>query len=301
MKKITITAAFLASLFLIASCTPKKLATNVIGKISYDGIKSLEDEEDVRFAREASPALIKTLEVLRYGNLNNKDTLILLSKAYGQYTFGFLEEDMLALKKDSERYKRARERADLFYKRGREYGIAALTTKASMKKAFNAPFPEFQKAVNGLNKSYVPALFWTAFNWIGWLNLNLSDPSAAADLPRIEAMVKRALELDPDFNYGSVHVLIATINAARPKMLGGNLELSRTEFEKAISVEPNYLMTKVMFAQYYARQALDVELFEKTLTEVMEAKPEALPGQRLANELAKRRAKVLIGLKGELF
>ncbi|HPQ80769.1 MAG TPA: TRAP transporter TatT component family protein, partial [bacterium] len=270
------------------------------GKVAWDGIAAVESEQDVEFARESAPALIKTLEVLRSGNKRDFRSLVLISQSYGQFAFGFLEEDMLRLPVEDAKYKAARERAALFYGRGRDFGIAALVTRG-MGKAFKSPFPEFKAALRRLGKKDVPALFWTSFSWAGHLNLNLDDPASIADLPRIEAMIDRAIELDPGFYFGSALAMKGVIASARPAMLGGRPNEARASFEKAMRAAPGYLMTKVLFAQYFARQQMDEELFGSLLREVLAADAAALPEQRLANELAKRRASLLLGMQKKLF
>jgi len=292
---------FLIPAIHLTACSTKKMATNVIGKISTDGMTALECEEDVAFARESALPLLKTLEVLRHGNTKDRVTLVLLSKAYAEFVFGFLEDDMLRYRKDSKEYKEARRRADLFYRRGKEYGIAALIESRAMHRAFKSPFQQFNKALSKLGKKYAPALFWTAFNWAGWLNLNADDPTAIINLPRIEAMVRRVIELDSNFYYGSAHALLATLASSRPKMLGGDPELANREFHVAMNIAPDYLMTKVLFAQYYARQVQDEDLFQSSLDEVLAADVTNFPQQRLVNELAKRRAELLLGMKKKFF
>lgn len=291
----------LLTLIFSQSCGMKKMATNVIGKIATDGMVALEGEEDVSFARQTAPSLIKTLEVLSYGNPEDTTSLVLLSQSYGQYAFGFLEEDMLADSSNTGSLEKTKTQADLFYRRGRDFGIKALSRDKSMRAAMNAPFPEFKKAVGRQNKKKISALFWTAFNWANTLNLNLDDPQAIADLPRIEALIDRVIELDPDFYYGSAHALKGVIAAMRPKMLGGDPELSAREFDKAFKDAPDYLMTRVLRAQYLARQMQDASAFRTLLTDVLEADAAALPAQRLANELAKRRARLLLAAEKKLF
>ena len=299
MKKLAaVSLAVLVSLF--SSCSMKGMATNVIGKVASDGMAAVEGEEDVLFARESAPPLIKTLEVLRSGNPRDYRSLVLLSQSYGQYAFGFLEEDMLRLAPESAEYRDARDRADLFYRRGREYGIAALSVRG-MTKAFKSPFPEFKKAVGRLGKRDIPALLWTSFNWANYLNLHLDEPAVIADLARIEAMVDRILELDPGFYCSSARSLKGVILSMKPKMLGGKPEEARAYFEKAMEASPNYLMTKVLFSQYFARSQQDSALFKSSLEEVTGADATAMPEQRLANELAKRRAKLLLGMHKKLF
>ena len=299
MKRIWL-FVMLVSFALSPSCSVKKMATGVVGKVAYDGMVAVEGEEDVAFARESAPPLIKTLEVLRSGNTRDYYSLVLLSQSYGQFAFGFLEEDMLRLPQESAEYKAARDRADLFYRRGREFGIAALVTRG-MEKAFKSPFPEFKAALRKLGKKEVPALFWTSFSWAGYLNLHLDDPASIADLPRIEAMIDRVIELDPGFYCGSAYAFKGIISSMRPPMLGGKPEAARDSFERAMQAAPDYLMTKVLFAQYYARQRQDAALFSSMLSEVLAADAAAMPNQRLANELAKRRAKILLGMQKKLF
>jgi tetratricopeptide (TPR) repeat protein len=294
-------AIILPLLLIQQACGMKSMATHVISGIATDGMVALEGEEDVEFARQTAPALIKTLEVLRHGDLKDKRALTLLALSYGQFTFGFLEEDMLRFSEGSTEQARAERRADLFYRRGREYGIAALSRRRSMRTAFKSPFNTFKRRLRRTGKGDVPALFWTAFNWGLWTNLHRDDPSAIVDIPRIRAMIERVIELDPEYYYGSAHTFRGVLAASRPKALGGDPELAREEFTKALGLAPNYLMTKVLFAQYYARQVNDVHLFEGLLNEVLKADASDLPEQRLANELAQRRARILLDLKRRLF
>ncbi len=292
---------FILAVFFLVSCSPKKMATNVIGDISTSGMIALEDEEDVAFAKDASPALIKTLEVLRGGNPKDPTILTLLSKAYGQYTFGFTEEEMLSLEKTDPAYERLRARAELFYRRGKEYGIGSLIHKSGMKRAFKSSFQDFEKEIKKLGKKDVPALYWTAFNWANWLNLNLDDPSAIVDVPRVEAMIKRVIEISPDYNFGTAQAMLGVLEISRPKMLGGNPKKSLEHFEKAMSANPNYLMTKVLFAQFYAKATMNKDLYKSTLQEVLSADPSAISNQRLAGEMAKRRAKLLLDKRHSQF
>lgn len=284
------------------SCSAKKMATNVIGDIGERGMIAIESEQDVEFAKQASLPLIKTLEVLRYGNPSDSTTLNLLSKAYGQYAFAFLEQDLLTYKEGSPEYEKAKLRMDLFYKRGKEYGIAAIISKHSyMKKAFKSHFKTFEKTLTKMSKSDVDILFWTAFNWANWLNLNKDDPTAIVNLPRIEAMAKRVVELDDNFYFGSAHTLIGTIAVSRPQMLGGNPSLSKEEFMKAEKIAPDYLMSKVLYAQHYARMQNDKNLFVQTLDSIEDLPIGDSPRMRLSNEIAKLRAKLLLNKTKQYF
>ena len=54
------------------------------------------------------------------------------------------------------------------------------------------------------------------------------------------------------------------------------------------------------FAEYYARYALDQELFERTLRSVLAAEP-AVPAFTLMNAVAQTRARALLAQMDDLF
>lgn len=295
MRKRRILIAVVAVALVFSGCGVKKLATATIGKLATDGTTILESEQDLELARNSTPTLILTLEVLARGNPNDKKMLTLLARSYGQYAFGFLEEDILRYKDaDKPAYQKAYDRADIFYKRGRDYGLSALWQKKTLQKTLSLPQDAFERELGKFGKRQVPALFWTAFCWGNWINLHRDDVEIFAEIPRVEAMVKRVLKLNATYYYGSAHSFLGSLASSRPAMLGGNQKLAEDEFRAAIGVNGDYLMTKVLFAQYYAVQYQDKALFDKLLNEVQVADVKALPEQRLANELAKRRAAILM-------
>lgn len=299
MKRLIIVAVALA--LASTACGMKKMTTGIIGGISQDGMVAVEGEQDVEFARESMPALIKTLEVLRYGNPRDPKILAVLSKAYGSFAFGFVEQELLAAKEGSAEWERARARAELFYARGRDYGIESLSSDSGMRSAMKGPFPEFQRALRGLGRKRIDALFWAAFNWANWINLNRDDPTAVVAMPKIQAMIDRVIELDSNYYYGSAHAFKGVIACSRPAMLGGDMALAQQEFSAAMGAFPGYLMNRVLYAQYFARQHNDPALFRSELAEVKSADPAALPDQALSNKLAIQRADLLLKKEKELF
>jgi hypothetical protein len=87
-------------------------------------------------------------------------------------------------------------------------------------------------------------------------------------------------------------MLLGTIYSSQGKAMGGNPEAAKKYFDEAIAATGGkYLLTKVMMARYYAVVTQDRPLFESTLKAVLATSDDVWPDQRLANELAKRRAK----------
>jgi hypothetical protein len=89
-------------------------------------------------------------------------------------------------------------------------------------------------------------------------------------------------------------MFFGVILASRSKMLGGDPEKAREYFETCLRItNGRFLMAKVYFAQYYARQAQDRELFVRLLTEVTEA-DDWPKDMSLMNLVAQRKARALL-------
>jgi hypothetical protein len=111
----------------------------------------------------------------------------------------------------------------------------------------------------------------------------------------LEATMQRTLELDDSFYHGSPHLLMAVYLAARPDIIGGNIDKAKEHFDKAFSLGADKLLSaKVLFARYYAVRLGDRVLFAKTLQEVTDAPVDGVPELTLANTLAKQKAREML-------
>lgn len=289
----------------VATCTPKKIASDITAQIMAGGSPAFEMDPDADLAETTGITMIKMIEAFQYDNPNNKTLNILLARSYANYAFGFLEWNMLRTRNDEtkrELYDINLERAKRFYETGKRMGLSTLNKSGAFKSALAKDLDSFKKVLRGYGKGSVPKLFWTAFSWGGSINLNKDSPQAIIEFPKVEAMMQRVLELDEFYFYGGPHLFFAVSFGSRPAMFGGNLEKSKEHFEKAVGAyQRKFLMALVMYAQVYAVQAQDPALFDSLLSEVVAADPAAMPEQRLANELAVRRAKWLLGNKSQFF
>ena len=85
-------------------------------------------------------------------------------------------------------------------------------------------------------------------------------------------------------------------------MLGGNPDISRAHFEKALRItHGKFLMVYVYYARSYAVQTQNQALFEELLNTVMTTPIDVLPEFRLGNAIAKEKAKLLLAKKDDLF
>ncbi len=285
------------------ACSTKRIAARVMGNIAQHGMIAIESETDTLFARQALPALIKNIEVIHQGNPKNKSSLLILSKAYGQYAFGFLEMDLLALSKDDqyiEQQIQLRQRIATMYARGKDYGMALLHQQSNQ--SFQRiKINDLRRALKKMNKKHVDALFWTAFNWAGWINMNLQHPKAILDAFKVEWMLDRIIELAPDYYHASAYTLKAVMAAAKPSILGGQPQKAKQLFDKAFALAPTYAMHRTLYAQYYCTRIQNMTLFTSTLASLPPNNATIPKNEHLANALAKARSRILLNNHQLLF
>jgi len=278
-------------LLLFAGCSLKKSATTMTAKIVTDGMKAVESETDLWIAKDSIVPMVKTLEVFSAGDPDNQKFLALMSKVYGNVAFGFFEPKYLSV--PSKEKPVWRERIERYYKKGSDAGMRSLSRRFG--KGINGSIMEFEKAVSKAKQKDLMLLFWTAFDLGNLVNLNKSDITSVASMPKVSALIDKVVEIDRGFGYGSALAFQAAILASRPKMLGGNPEKAQEIFEEAVLVQDgNYLMSKVMFAEWYAIPRGDKALARKLLKEVVDSDPYVLKEQALANKLAIERAEILM-------
>jgi TRAP transporter T-component len=106
---------------------------------------------------------------------------------------------------------------------------------------------------------------------------------------------------DPNFYYGAGDRILGTYYAKAPAAFGGDLDLSLNHFNMSLKIEPNYLGTKVLMAQYYCPKAQDKELFIQLLNEVIAADPDSIPEIRAEQVLDQANAQKLLDQVDDLF
>ena len=268
------------------------------------GAPAFEEESDLELAEQAIGGNLKVLEGLLKSDPHNRTLLTLLAKSYGGYSFAFIEDQYEALKyKDEEKASHYKKRASQFYMRGRDYAFRILFDENSdFKEALTSNFETFKSVLQDFNGGDVEALFWGAYNWGNWVNMNLHEPEAIADAPRMELMMARVLELNPAFYYGGPELFYGVYYGGRPAMLGGNVKKAKNHFEKSLKLtERKFLISQVLYAQYFAVQTQDKMLYRKLLEEVVSAKDDILPEQNLITQLAKKKAHRLLENQRRLF
>jgi tetratricopeptide (TPR) repeat protein len=253
-------------------------------------------ESDLDLAREASPGQIKTAEGFLAADPENHILLEVVTRGYIEYAFGFLEDDIDAMPDDpkhaADRERLIKRTTDLYDRAlGFALRLVALEDK-NFKDAFSKDVTATEAEIKKLDKDAAPGLFYTGLALASAINLNRNDVARVVDLPKAIALIKRAYQLDPTFANGQPAMTMGVITGAQGKAMGGDPDASKKYFEEAIAASGGkYLMAKVMMARVYAVTAQDRPLFEKLLKEVIDAPANIYPEYRLANEVAKKKAR----------
>jgi len=273
----------------LSGCSSRRLAVQFVLPLISSQIISMQEERDADFAEKAIPASLKMLEGLAKEDPENIWILQKLAEGFCGYAFSYLE--------DSEP-----DRASELYFRGKDYAFRALEIQSNGKVWSGLSLDEWSKRLAEVTPLQQPALFWAGQCWGSWLSLNLDSVEALSGLPRIGGMMNRAVELDPEFYYAGPHLFLGAFYGGRSLMLGGNPDKAKNHFEQALKItEGKYLLISFLYAKIYAVQNQDRNLFKTQLGKVLEASVDVLPEQRLANQIAKRKAAVLLGGIDELF
>ena len=280
---------FLCLPFLLPACLPnKKLTVGATATLLEGVAKASSKQSDLRILREGMPAYLMLIDGMIQAWPDNGRLLIAGAQSYSSFASLFVEDQ-------------DKEYANLLYARGRQYALRSLEMRG-FKDPLQRPFDDFKGGLKRLGKKDVPILFWTATCWANWIRLNLDSMEALSELPRVESMMKRTLDLDEGFYYGSPHLFMGIWYASRPKIAGGDLKKAQEHFLKALDLgQGKFFMAYVYYASYYARKTMDKELFISTLQKVLETPAETSPDLTLVNTVAKRQAKELLSHVEEYF
>jgi hypothetical protein len=279
----------LCLLILPSACLPnKKLTVGATATLLEEVARASSKQSDLRILREGMPAYLMLIDGMIQAWPDNDRLLMAGAQSYSSFASLFVDDH-------------DKEYANSLYTRGKHYALRSLEMRG-FKEPLQRPFDDFKQALKRLGKKDTPYLFWAATCWANWIRLNLDSIEALSELPRVEWMMNRVLEVDEGFYYGGPHLFMGIWFASRPKIAGGDLQMAREHFLKALDLgQGKFLMAYVYYAKYYAQKMMDRELFVSTLQKVLETPAETSPDLILANTVAKKEAKELLGHVGDYF
>jgi tetratricopeptide (TPR) repeat protein len=273
---------FLLLLPLLSGCIASALQD-----VSDSVANGILDQNDVHIVREGLPAYLLMTDGLIAENPDDIGLLISGAKLYA-----FFSSDLI---KDNTRTRKLTEKA-------RHYAQRALCLKEPKLCSINTlSYEFFTPALHHIDKNAQHELYTYGLTWIAWLKARSRDWNAIADRPKIEALFERVLALDESFDFGRGHYYLGLLRSQLSPGLGGNPEIGKTHFERAIELSHSQdLAVKVALARYYARMIYDRNLHDKLLQEVLQADPN-VSGLTLSNTMAQQEAQRLLDESSSYF
>jgi tetratricopeptide (TPR) repeat protein len=269
---------------LLTSCSMKEQMVRSMDPIMEDMSSVVNMSNDVDLIRDGLPASLIQMDGFIKSAPNNK-LLLKAAESYFGYAFSFVEDVN-------------KPRASALYLKARDYALRALKKY----RQFDEQAPDLNDMLANCGKQDVPALYWAAGSWMAWIALNVDNPEAMMDIPKVEAMIQRVIELDETYYYGMAHAMLGSFYASQPRNMGGDPEKANKHFQKAFNISGSKLLAaQLMYAKFYAVQIQDKALFVKTLSEIIATPVNFFPERNLANEVTKRKAKDLLEKVDTLF
>ena len=295
--------ALLASLLpaLASGCSIKRFAVNKLGDALAESGSSYASDDDPDLVRDASPFALKMIESLIEQSPRHRGLLLAAASGFTQYAYGFVREDADEMEdRDLAAAAALRLRARRLCLRARDYGLRGLAvTHADFAERLRADRPAALAEAAGRD---VPLLYWTAASWGAAISLSKDDPDMVADLGTVEGLIRRALDLDPDYDGGALHELLITYEGGRSDAMGGSVERAREHFERAVALSRGRrASTFLALAESVSIRNQDRGEFETLVRQALAVDPDADPEHRMVNLVMQRRARWLLARTDALF
>ena len=159
-----------------------------------------------------------------------------------------------------------------------------------------------KNAVKQARKADVPLLYWSAAATGAWIGLSKDSPAAVAQVPRVEALIDRALELDEAWDAGAIHTFLISYELNRAQRNGDPVARARAHFKRAVELsQGKQAGPYVALAESVCVSAQDRAEFERVLQQALAIDVEARPEWRLSNVVMQQRARWLLSRTDQLF
>jgi predicted anti-sigma-YlaC factor YlaD len=284
---------------LLGACSIRGMAISAMA----DGLSAtggtFGSDDDPELVRAATPFALKTLEALLAERPDHPGLLLAAARGFTQYTYAFVETDAVLLEDDDPaRSRQGLDRARRLYSRARDYGLRGLEAGRPGATAALGASPE---AANAFGRDQLELLYWTAAAWGAAISLGMEDPALIADFPVVQALARRAAELDPDWDQGALHDLLIALESV-PELMGGSEARARAHFRRSLELSGGQKAGPyVALAGGLAVARQDRAEFESLLAAALAVDPDAEPALRLANLIAQKRARHLLARADRLF
>jgi predicted anti-sigma-YlaC factor YlaD len=246
--------------------------------------------------------MLKIMEQLASGLPTHKGIREALARGFTSYSVAFIQEEgdrlnETAVDKARQVYARSRKLSLRAYK----YGLQGLELAVpGFTQAFTGTSREERARVLAqVKKEDVALLYWTGAALGSAISVSKDDMKLVGELPLVEALMTRGLELDEGFDEGAFHEFFITW-AMQPN--GGGAKAAKQHLDRALALSHNKkLGAYVTYAEGVDVDQQNKKEFTALLGQVLAFDVDSDPPHRLVNVLAQQRAKWLLSRTSDLF
>jgi len=319
----------LGLLSVVAACGEPGFAGHTAAKTTADLLAmaqpALNMESDYEMAARAIPGALKTIEGFYVAD-ENPVLRAILTEGYCQYGTAFVEDEWeiakFAKKLDDVEYHNTR--ASKMFARCMNYAFVDLPS-GTEKDLFGSPEAS-TKRINSMGLSERTPFMWAIVGLGGMINHNLTRVEMLSLLPTVKAGLERVVAIDKahrgeidgtkhvpcdaacTVHLALPHLALGLVYSAASTQFGGDPKRASDEFQIALRItadkdhpDGKMLLARTLWAYKVGLQTNDRKLFHDNLVKVLETDPAIWPEQRLANEVAQRRARRYLSHEKELF
>jgi predicted anti-sigma-YlaC factor YlaD len=291
----------LLMVLIFSSCSLKRYAVNRMGDALAGSGTTFASDDNPELIRAATPFSLKLIESLLEESPEHRGMLLAAARGFTQYSFAFTEQDADEVENDDlERALELRRYARRLYIRARDYGLRGLET--SHEGIRDELYRDPESAVQRLDVEDVPLIYWTAASWGKAISLSKDNPDLIADLPQMESLIYRALELDEAYDNGAIHGFLIALESSRTGNSPEEQKKVRFHFQRAVELSRGELAAPmVSMAEIVYVGSQDRKEFTDLLNRALAIDVDAIPEWRLTNLVMQRRAAWLLSRIDDLF
>lgn len=286
---------------------------------------ALNEESDYELAARALPGALKTIEGFYVAD-ENAVLRGILTEGYCQYATAFVEDEWEVAKfaKHVDEVDYHNQRASKMFARCMNYAFMDLPS-GTEKDLFASPEIAAKRIASMTSENRTPFM-WAIVGLGGMVNHNLTRVEMLSMLPTVRAGLERLVAIDTK-DHGEIdgtkkvpcnadcvvrlalpHIALGLVFSGASTQFGGDPKRAGDEFQIALRItadkehpDGRMLLARTLWAYRVGLQTNDRKLFHDQLVKVLETDPAVFPEQRLANEVAQRRARRYLSHEKELF
>ncbi|MEZ4359341.1 MAG: TRAP transporter TatT component family protein [Kofleriaceae bacterium] len=300
----------MAALLALTACDLGRVTVGTTAKVLRRAQPAIRMESDYDLAARAIPGALKTVEGFWVVAPDNENLIAILTEGFCQYGLAFVQDEweQATFAGDLEAVAHLNGRATKIFTRCLNYALRSLGDKWQ-RDIFGTP-EQVELLCRSTGADRRDPLMWAAIALGSIINHNLDNIEIVAQVSTVKRILARVLELDAaqqpkDRSFRALpYVALGQIESASTQT--GDVAKAKQYFEQAIALttvdgQELYLLPRTIMAYRVGRLTRDRALYHQGLVKVLETAPSVWPEQRLANEVAHRRARRYLKLEKELF